>query len=80
MFLRMYAKCIDGQDALGRRLIEDALGTPESPEREKSDETEDDDQANPDPDRNAHREHQCLGICSDFSAHSPRSLRKHVPG
>jgi hypothetical protein len=31
VLLRVYAKCIDGQDAQGRRLIEGALGTPDLP-------------------------------------------------
>jgi hypothetical protein len=29
ILLRIYARCIDGQDEAARRRIEDALGTPE---------------------------------------------------
>ena len=39
-----YAKCIDGQDALGRRLIEDALGTPEPPKDDPQDNDQDEEQ------------------------------------
>jgi hypothetical protein len=41
--LRVYAKCIDGQDAQGRRLIEGALGTPDLPNANDEDEDEDED-------------------------------------
>jgi integrase len=47
VLLRVYAKCIDGQDALGRRLIEDALGTPEPPKDDPQDNDQDQDDGQP---------------------------------
>lgn len=38
VLLRVYAKCIDGQDAQGRRLIDGALGTPDLPDANDEDE------------------------------------------
>jgi hypothetical protein len=32
VLLKVYAKCIDGQDHIARRRIEDALGDPDEPE------------------------------------------------
>jgi hypothetical protein len=36
ILLKVYAKCIDGQDHIARRRIEDALGDPGDPEDEPS--------------------------------------------
>lgn len=45
VLLRVYAKCIGGQDALRRRLIEDTLGTPEPPKEDSEDNDQDDEQS-----------------------------------
>ena len=36
ILLEVYAKCIDGQDHIARRRIEDALGEPEESDHEPS--------------------------------------------
>jgi hypothetical protein len=37
VLLKVYAKCIDGQDHIARRRIEDALGDPGEPDGDPED-------------------------------------------
>ncbi len=41
VLLRIYAKCIDGQDQAARRRIEEALGLDETPEPDEAPEPDD---------------------------------------
>jgi hypothetical protein len=41
ILLKIYAKCIDGQDDIARRRIEDALGEPGEPDSNPEDDTPD---------------------------------------